>query len=210
MNTNVYLIRHSIKMRGPVQGAFSVFDRMQPLSALGEERARKLLEIPELRHADFAVASTMSRSLATIRYLLEEDEVPYAIDDRLRELDFGRKPEGLSMDEFMGRKWDHPEEIPEAGESVVQCRNRMREAIEQAVLEHPGKTILIGSHGAAIGAYLSGFLAGVDDSFVRSINLPDVFRLTFSEGEPPVCRHIEMPFPVPGREPEGHHGDKSS
>ena len=201
METHVYLIRHSIKMRSPVKGAFSDYDIMQPLSGEGEQRAKMLLDFPELRNAGYAVASTMSRSLATIRYLIEADNVPFSIDHRLRELDFGRKPEGQSMDEFMGEKWVYPERIPEDGESVLQCRDRMTAAIREAVESHPGQTILIGSHGAAIGAYLSGVLDCVDDDFVRTINLPDVFHLTFKNGETPSFQRLEMPFPMPKRDP---------
>ena len=103
------------------------------------------------------------------------------------------------MDEFMGRRWEHPEEVPQGGESVVQCRSRMDAAIREIVREHPGEKILIGSHGAAIGAYLSGVLDCVDDDFVRNINLPDVFRLCF-DGETAVsCDRLEIPFPVPVR-----------
>ncbi len=200
METHVYLIRHSIKMRSPIKGAFSVFDKMQPLSGEGEARAKMLLDFPALRNADYAVASTMSRSLATIRYLLEADNVPYAIDDRLRELDFGKKPEDQSLDEFMREKWVYPERVPEDGESVLQCRQRMEAAIQEAVAEHPGEKILIGSHGAAIGSYLSGILYGLDDDFVRSINLPDVFHLTFTGEGKPVYERLEMPFPLPKRE----------
>ena len=98
---DIYLIRHSLKMRGPVTGDFSAFDLMQPLSAAGEDRARMLLDMPELRGAGFAAASNMSRSLATIRYILEADNVPYIVDERLRELGFGIKPQGMPMDEFM-------------------------------------------------------------------------------------------------------------
>ena len=206
--TNVYLIRHSMKLRGPVGGDFAVFDRMQPLSVEGEERAKMLLELPQLRHADFAVASTMSRSLATIRYLLEADGVPYAIDDRLRELDFGRKPEDMPMDTFMARKWQYPEEVPEDGESILHCRRRMREAILEAVAAHPGKTLLIGSHGAAIGSYLSGEIGGVDDDFVRRINLPDVFHLTFDGDRLQGYERLKMPFPLPPHPVHGPHGEK--
>ena len=200
--TEVYLIRHSLKMHGPVGGDFAVFDRMQPLSAAGEERAKQLLEFPALRGAGFAVASTMSRSLATIRYLLEADNVPYAIDDRLRELDFGTRPQGQSMDEFMSRKWQFPDEVPEGGESITQCRARMKAAIQEAVEAHPGQKLLIGSHGAAIGAFLSGVLEDVGDDFVRTINLPDVFHLTYEDGNVVGYERLEMPFPLPMRGPD--------
>ena len=204
--TDVYLIRHSLKMQGPVGGDFAVFDRMQPLSGEGEVRARQLLDIPQLRGADFAAASTMSRSLATIRYLLEADSVPFTIDDRLRELDFGRKPAGQSMDAFMIGKWEHPEAVPDGGESILQCRARMQASILELAEAHPGQKLLVGSHGAAIGALLSGIDPEVDDDFVRSINLPDVFHLTVEDGAITAFSRLEMPFPLPphpGPPPEG-------
>ena len=199
--TDIYLVRHSIKMRGPVNGGFSVFDLMQPLSTEGEERAKQLMDMPELRGAGFAAASNMSRSLATLRYILEADNVPYAVDKRLRELDFGIKPKGMPMGEFMQRQWIYPEEAPEGGESIVQCRTRMREAISEYADAHPGEKILIGSHGAAITAFLTGIMPGLGDDFVRDINSPDVFHLTYDKGEFLSCEHIEMPFPLPPREP---------
>lgn len=201
MMTTVYLIRHSMKMRGPVRGEFSVFDYMQPLSGEGEERAKRLLDFEELRGANFAAASTMSRSLATIRYLLEADDVPFVLDERLIELEFGRPPEGMGREEFMGRKWLHPDEVPEEGESVTACRERMEAAIVELVREHPGQKLLVGSHGAAIASYLSGVLGKMDDDFVRSINLPDVFRLTFEGDRVTGFDRLAMPFPVPARGP---------
>ena len=103
--TDVFLIRHSIKMRMPVNGKSAAFDWMQPLSAEGEERAKRLLDIPELRGADFAVASNMSRSLATLRYLIEADDVPYMIDDRLREMPAWKRPERISDPRAENPSW---------------------------------------------------------------------------------------------------------
>ena len=197
---DIYLVRHSIKMRGTAGGLFSVFDLMQPLSAAGEDRAKMLLDIPELRGAGFAAASNMSRSLATIRYILEADNVPYIVDERLRELDFGIKPGDMSMDEFMGYRWTAPEHVPEGGESVVQCRTRMTRAISEVAEAHPGEKLLIGSHGAAITAFLSGIVEGLGDDFTRSINLPDVFHLTYGGGKFTFCERLDMPFPLPPRE----------
>ena len=195
--TEVYLIRHSLKMRAPIEGKSPAFDCMQPLSAEGEDRAKQLLDFPELRGADFAVASTMSRSLATIRYLIEADNVPFSIDSRLREMPNGKRPEQESFARFMGRIWeDHNFRYP-GGESVAECRSRMEEAILEAVGNHPGEKLLIASHGRSIGAYFSGILADFSEEFVRTIHLPDVFHLTFDGHRLVQYSHLETPFPPP-------------
>ena len=199
--TDVYLIRHSIKMRMPVNGKSAAFDWMQPLSAEGEERAKRPLSIQELRGADFAVASNMSRSLATLRYLIEADDVPYMIDDRLREMPARKRPEHRPGEPFMPPKWPDPDFRPEGGESILECRNRMEAAILEAVSNHHGEKILIGSHGRSIGAYLSGFLNDFNEEFVPNINSPDVFHLTFEGETVAAYERIEMPFPMPARPP---------
>ena len=195
--TDVYLIRHSLKMRSPIGGKMDAFDLMQPLSAEGEERAKILLDFPELRGADFAVASTMSRSLATIRYLIEADDVPFSIDDRLREMPNGRRPENESFARFMERIWAEPDFRYPGGESVLECRARMEAAIMDAVHAHPGVKILIASHGRSIGAYFSGILKDFREDFVRSINSPDVFHLTFDGDILTGYSHMDMPFLLP-------------
>ena len=199
--TEVYLIRHSVKMRVPVTGKTKEFDLMQPLSAEGEERAKKLLEFPELRGADFAVASNMSRSLATLQYLIEADGVPFAIDERLREMPGWKRPEIVPGEPFVPPKWPDPEEHIDGGESILECRARMHEAICEAVREHPGQKILIGSHGRSIGAYFSGFLAEFGDGFVPNMNQPDVFHLTFDAEKIAGYERLEMPFPLPPMPP---------
>ena len=188
--TTVYLIRHSLKMREPVGGRSNVFTHMRPLSAEGEERAKKLLEIPELRNADFAYASSMSRSLATIRYLIESDNVPYEIDGRLSEIS---RPDNMSMPVFIElQKAGQP--IP-GGETWAECRKRMTEAIDDIVREHSGERILVGSHGAAMGLYFEGMGLGK----FREINSPDIFRLEFDGGNLASFAHIDTGFPMPPR-----------
>ena len=199
--TDVYLIRHSLKMRAPVGGKTTAFDLMQPLSVEGEERAKKLLDIQELRGADFAAASNMSRSLATLRYLIEADSVPYIMDDRLREMPPWPMPKPEPGKPGALPKWPEPDYKPEGGESILECRARMEEAILEAVRDHPGQKILIGSHGRSIGAYLSGFLEAFDDDFVPNINFPDVFHLTFDGETVTAYQRIKMPFPPPERPP---------
>ena len=63
----------------------------------------------------------------------------------------------------------------------IQCCRRMTEAVLEFVRLHPGQKILVGSHGAAIGSYLSSIMDGIDHNYTRMLPQPAVFRLRFQE-----------------------------
>lgn len=191
--TVLYLIRHSEKMQGPTN-MWETFDRIQPLSVRGEEKAKALLELEYLRNADVAYCSPYARTYSTLRYLMEADGFSVTMDERLRELDFGGDmskmgppPHGgkgmpRKFDDIRARQWQDRDLADVNGESINQCCDRMTEAIGEILRANPGKKILVGSHGAAICAYLSGLISGIDDDYTRNVDQPSVFRLTF-DGE---------------------------
>ena len=202
--TEIYLIRHSEKMRGPTN-MWEVFDRIQPLSVRGEEKAKALLNMECLRNADVAYTSPFARTLATLRYLMEADGFSITMDERLRELDFGGdimkmgpppqggKPPRPDPNDIRVRQWQDRDLADVGGESLNQCCARMAEAVEEIGRNNPGKKVLVGTHGAAIGAYLSSLIPGVDNDFTREIGLPDVFRLIFEEDRITSVERLELP-----------------
>ena len=229
MNTILYLIRHSVKLNIRVDLDHAVFDRIQPLSALGEQRAAALLQIDELRHADAAYASPFSRTISTLRYLLEEDKLTLQLDERLRELEFGAMPDVGPSDptdkpkkaappthaEYMdqrpkpgaendirARQWKDHDLAAEGGESIRQCRERMTAAMTDIAKQNPGKKVLVGSHGAAIGSFLTGYYTDLEDDFIRNIGQPDIFRLTYDHD---FCLIDATRIPT-GLEDVPHHG----
>ena len=179
MLTTMYLIRHSEKMPLPFG-----YDRIQPLTARGERRAEALLQLEELRHADAAYCSPFARTVATLRYLAEADGLSLRLDDRLRELDFGGMPPegGVPAVDIRARQWEDRDLRHEDGESLNQCCARMREVIMEIAREHAGKKVLVSTHGAALCAFLSGVIEGIDDDYARTLPQPAVFRLRM-EGE---------------------------
>lgn len=191
--TTVYLIRHSEKMQPP-RNMWESFDRIQPLSVRGEEKAKALLEMECLRNADIAYCSPFARTMSTLRYLMEADGFSVSMDERLRELDFGGDPAkmgppphggknpGRKPDDIRARQWLDRDLADVNGESLNQCSARMTEAVGEIVRDNPGKKILVGSHGAAICAYLSSLIPGIDDDYARTLPQPSVFRMCF-EGE---------------------------
>lgn len=202
--TTLYLIRHSEKMHPP-KNMWEVFDRIQPLSVRGEGRAKGLLEMECLRNADTAYCSPFARTLSTLRYLMEADGFEITMDDRLRELDFGGDPSKRGMppsdgkhshrqpNDFRARQWDDRDLADVNGESLNQCCARMTEVIAEIVRDNPGKKILVGSHGAAICAYISSLIPGIDDDYARTLPQPSVFRLKFENGEAISVERLVLP-----------------
>lgn len=202
MTTTVYIVRHSEKMGSP-KNMWEVFDRIQPLSGHGEEKAKALLEMECLRNADAVYCSPFARTLATLRYIMEADGIQPELDEGLKELEFGKMDFGFPggkppmmppsagpmapppkppKDNFQARQWRERDLAAEGGESINQCCQRMMDTIKKIVRANPGKKVLVGTHGAAISAYLSGILPDVDDSHVRTLTMPTVFRVIY-EGE---------------------------
>ena len=191
MDTTVYLIRHSMKMER-TKNHWPGYDRIQPLSVEGERRAQALADVEELRGADAAYSSPFARTISTLRYITEADGLLPYLDDRLRELEFGAmfppgwQPPGPGGgpppgDDIRARQWIDRDLAAPEGESLNQCCRRMTEAISEFVRENPGKKILVASHGAAIGSYLSSIIEGIDDDYTRHLPQPAVFRMIFRD-----------------------------
>jgi len=84
-------------------------------------------------------------------------------------------------DDIRARQWIDRDLAAPEGESLNQCCRRMTEAITEFVRANPGKKILVASHGAAIGSYLSSIIEGIDDDYTRSLPQPAVFRMIFRD-----------------------------
>lgn len=202
--TTVYLIRHSEKMKPP-SNMWEVFDRIQPLSVRGENKAQGLLEMECLRNADAAYCSPFARTLSTLRYIVEADGLQIEMDERLKELEFGGTPFFGGMppsgsqtappagNDIRARQWLDRDLADVDGESLNQCCARMTEAINDIVRANPGKKVLVGSHGAAICAYVSTLLEGIGDDYARTLPQPAVFRLIFEDAAVLSVERLTLP-----------------
>lgn len=207
--TTIYLIRHSEKMRLPHSAAEN-YDRTQPLTVFGEQKARALVEVEELRNADLAYCSPYARTISTLRYLQEADGFRMVLDTRLRELDFGAKPpdgekpvrlSAMPGGDPRAKLWEDRDFAFEGGESLNQCIARMEEVIQEIVAAHPGKKVLVGSHGHSICGYLSSLVTGIDLAYERKLPKPSIVRVVFEGGHAVEAERVSFALEFV-REPE--------
>lgn len=199
--TTIYLIRHSVRMKKDMIESYNttqndiIKSEKIILSSEGEERARILSEEEELQNIDVVYASNCVRTLATAKYLLEKQNLKVNIDERFDERRAGKPNETEHPNWFLEQYFDCNYKT-EGGESQLDVRKRFEEVLDEVLEKHQNKRIAIFTHGYAITFYLLKYckLLEIHDKklkyeykseilFDKSMNAPEVFKLTFNNKE---------------------------
>ena len=205
--TTLYLIRHSVRMkRDVIESRFTTQDKIIQdekivLSPLGEERAMKLSMEDELQNIDIVYTSNCVRTLETAKYLLERQNLKAHIDERFDERRAGIPNEVEHPNWFLDQYFD-PNYKTIGGESQLDVRKRFEEALDEVLENNKDKRIAIFTHGYAITFYLLKYckLLEIHDKklkyeynsqilFDKTMNAPEVFKLTFDNKE---LKNIEL------------------
>jgi ribonuclease H / adenosylcobalamin/alpha-ribazole phosphatase len=124
-----------------------------PLSADGARQAKAAARrIASGARIDAVVSSPVRRAAATAGIAAAELGLNAAIDDDLRETDFGDW-EGFTLAELEERwpeaatTWQHdPKQAPPGGESLAATADRVHAACDRVLRDNPGRTVLVVSH----------------------------------------------------------------
>lgn len=169
--TRLLLIRHAEPdedARGRCYGRLDV--GLSPAGLAGAKRLAETLREVEL---DAVYASPRLRAVQTAAAFGASPTV----DDRLRELDFGRL-EGRTYDEIereqpeLFRRWmEAPTQVRfPGGESYAELRDRVAAAVDDVVTAHAGRTVALVSHGGVVRAALAVAL-GLPDERAFSLDV---------------------------------------
>lgn len=155
MNTTLLLIRHgetAWNAEHRIQGQMDI-----PLSPLGVLQAARLAEGLVSEPIDAVYSSGQSRAWLTAAPLAARHGLAVIAEPRLRERSFGVF-EGLTLDEIAQRypaefrKWRErdPAWRPDGGESGQQLIDRVLSAVGDIGTRHPGRTVVLVSHGGVL------------------------------------------------------------
>ncbi|MGD6966924.1 histidine phosphatase family protein [Rossellomorea vietnamensis] len=174
---HLYIVRHAKAEGQPPEAK---------LTALGEEQARSLADFFEGRKIDALYSSPFLRARKTIEPLAEKRGVPIIEDARLGE----RILSGTDLDDWMmhlEKSFEDYEYLLEGGESNRTAYERASAFLEE-ILESDDDYVAVVSHGNLTTLLLRYF----DDRFgyheLMKLSNPDVFHVSFEEGEPSVER----------------------
>ena len=200
MNTIVYLIRHSVRLNNEYIENYNTSqnknlkDEKVVLSVEGEKRAEILSNEEELQNLDTVYVSNCVRTLQTVKYIIEKQNLKVNIDERFDERKAGKEIK-MQRKEWIKCQYLNEDFKTEGGESQKDVRERISEAFYEALEKHKGKRIAIFSHGYAITFFIMKwckfeYVEEKDDLkftfkdkevFNGKINAPEVFKLEFGE-----------------------------
>lgn len=159
----LYVVRHGItawnRLR-KVQGTADI-----PLAREGVLLARKTGAALKAVQFDVCFSSPLKRAQETARLILGDRDIPFILDKRIEEINFGvlegtqfKDEEGKICHSQMEMFFHHPFKYarPENGENIEDILKRTEDFWKDIITrtELQNKTILISSHGCAVRALL--------------------------------------------------------
>jgi probable phosphoglycerate mutase len=138
----------------------------RPLNDVGREQARALAETLAKRGIDVVYSSDLARAHETALIVAERLDLPVGVDAGLREVDVGDWAGRLlteieEADPAGFQRWREGRKAWNGGESYEEMGERVVAAVLRLAARHPGRTILIVTHGGSIRA-CRAVAAGLD------------------------------------------------
>jgi probable phosphoglycerate mutase len=138
----------------------------RPLNDVGREQARELAEALADRGIDVVYSSDLVRARETASIVADRLALPVEVDAGLREVDVGDWAGKLlteieEADPEAYQRWQQGRKAWNGGESYEEMGERVVAAVLRLAERHPGRTILIVTHGGSIRACRAA-AAGLD------------------------------------------------
>ena len=162
MATVLYLIRHSESCNKTILNNIQNNDSFQEnneksiLSVVGEEKAKRLSELEELKNIDAVYSSNYSRSLATAKYIAEANDKVINVDERLGERIIG-DIEGIDWYDYHQAQMKDFDYKRDNGESLNETKKRMVDAIKNILMFETDNRVAVVSHSTSLTCLLSAW-----------------------------------------------------
>lgn len=155
----IYLIRHSapfveIENYDDYKNVpWSDYNRNMILSSEGEEKAKKLCNIDELKHLDAVYSADSFRAIGTAKYVAEINNLKIKLDNRINERNLGvntisELPENQTLESFKNKDYKFG-----TGESLNEADKRFNSFINE-ILESNYNNIALFIHGIIMMSFL--------------------------------------------------------
>lgn len=155
----IYLIRHSAPFvdienyEDYKNVPWSDYNRNMILSREGEENAKKLCGIEELKHLDSVYSADSFRAIGTAKYVAEMNNLKIKLDSRINERNLGvntisELPENQILESFENKDYKFG-----VGESLNEVDKRFNSFIYE-LLENDDNNIALFIHGIIMMSFL--------------------------------------------------------
>ncbi|WP_273851308.1 histidine phosphatase family protein [Guptibacillus spartinae] len=172
--TKVYLVRHA-------HSTYSPDEYGRELSEAGRKDVKLLTQQMLERHIDVILSSPYKRAIQTVEGIAKHYNKEIQIIEAFKERTLAEKPVE-HFQEAIEAVWRNETYAHPGGESNEEARNRGIRALKEILNSYYGQSIAIGTHGNLMVLIMRHFDRQYDVNFWRSLDMPDVYCLTF-DGE---------------------------
>lgn len=196
MEKIIYLIRHSktgvniANYTNYKTVPWEEYNTNMILSVKGEEDAKKLCNVIELRGIEELYASSSPRAIATAKYLSEEINLPIKLDKRINERNFGIKYISELPENFNYQMFNNKDLRLKDGETLNELDKRMIDFINEKLDGASGRIAIV-LHGIILLSYLGCIADETYDGEKFKIifdgkeilngtpSAPDIYKITY-------------------------------
>lgn len=170
--TTLYFVRHA-------QVNYVPDEQLRPLSDEGVKQITTMKMAFKDITIDYILSSPYKRAVDTISGVASDKGLSIITDHQLRER---QVTDGYIEDfeAFTMRQWQDRNYKLENGESLNEVQKRATIAIEEVLINHAGKSVLIGTHGT----FLSTVLNYYDPTFAhkewQEMPMPAIYKMVFN------------------------------
>ncbi|MBC5637282.1 histidine phosphatase family protein [Ornithinibacillus sp. BX22] len=172
MNHNIYLVRHA-------HSVYTPDELHRPLSERGETDTKRVTQILKEEHIDYVYSSPYKRAIQTVQGVADFLRVNVLIEDRFKERRLAKKPVA-DFTHAITKVWENDSFFFKGGESNKMAQQRGIQGLMKVIEDHPGKNIVIGTHGNIMVLMMNYFNEAYGFQFWQELDMPDIYKLTFT------------------------------
>ncbi|MES5947361.1 histidine phosphatase family protein [Bacillus cereus group sp. MG6] len=169
--TTIYFVRHA-------HSTYTKEERERPLSEKGHCDAENVTRLLKDGHIDVVISSPYKRAIQTVQGIANTYNVSVQIEEDLRERLLSSEPVE-DFNDAIENVWEDWTFAYEGGESNDVAQKRAILCMQNILEKYKGKNIVIGTHGNIMVLLMNYFDSKYDFQFWKTIQMPDVYKLTF-------------------------------
>ncbi|MEH7190778.1 histidine phosphatase family protein [Bacillus toyonensis] len=169
--TTIYFVRHA-------HSTYTKEERERPLSEKGHCDAENVTRLLKDGHIDVVISSPYKRAIQTVQGIANTYNVSIQIEEDLRERLLSSEPVE-DFNDAIQNVWEDWTFAYEGGESNDVAQKRAILCMQNILEKYKGKNIVIGTHGNIMVLLMNYFDSKYDFQFWKTIQMPDVYKLTF-------------------------------